>query len=180
MAKPISCGPAAWPCAVVVEKPKPRSRLTRESQQQRNSPTRRLDKRHWRSWRGRNAELQSLNARSASNKSSSIFFSKPCGKSGDSACGAACLAGRHLRSHPNDDSVSVARRDRNRAQLPARRHQPIRLLSALAAIGAAPGRDRTARRHSTPGSQAPPWLHNGAFCGERKMPWKACRPMSPE
>ena len=107
------------------------------------------------SWRGRSGELQRLNARSASNKSSSIFFNKPCGKSGDSACGAACLAGRHLRSHPNDDGVSVARRDRNRAQLPARRHQSIRLLSALAAIGAAPGRDRAARRHSTPGSQAP-------------------------
>jgi hypothetical protein len=60
------------------------------------------------------------------------FFSKPCDKSGDNACAAACLAGRHLRSHPSDDGVSVARRNRNRAYVPARRHQPIWLLSAPA------------------------------------------------
>src|SRR5262245_21980684 len=87
------------------------------------------------------------------------FFSKPCGKSGDNACGAACLAGRHLRSHPSDDGVSVARRDRNRTHVPARWHQPIRLLSALAAIGAPSGRDWPSGRDSGVGPQASPlWL----------------------
>src|SRR5262249_19349368 len=70
---------------------------------------------NWRSWPGRNGKSLRSNVRSASNKSSSIFFSKPCGKSGINACGAAGLAGRHLRSHPSDDDVSVARRYRNRA-----------------------------------------------------------------
>jgi HTH-like domain len=88
-------------------------------------------------------QLQSrrLNARSASNKSSSIFFSEPWGKSGNNACGVACPAGQRLRSHPSDDGVTVARRDRNRTHVPARRHQPVRLL-----LTSAPHQEQTGLR----------------------------------
>ena len=48
-------------------------------------PAKEVDEQPWRSWRERNVALRRLNARSASNKSSSIFFSKPCGKSGINA-----------------------------------------------------------------------------------------------
>ena len=61
-------------------------------------------------WRGRSAGSLSLSARSASSRWSWIFFGEPCGKSGTSAGGAACLAERHLRGHPSADGVRVARR----------------------------------------------------------------------
>jgi hypothetical protein len=93
---------------------------------------------HWRN-RRRDGELRRLSARSASNKSSSISFSEPCRKSGISACGAASLAGRHLPSHPSDDGVSVASRNRNRAHAPVRRHAPIRRLRSLTVLAISVG-----------------------------------------
>src|SRR5258707_5509654 len=98
---------------------------------------------HRTSWSRRSGGSRSWSGRSGSSRLSSIFFSKPCGKSGRSARGAARLAGRRLRGHPSDDGVPVARQDRDRADVHPRRGEPGRLLPALAGLGAGPGRDGT-------------------------------------
>ena len=65
-------------------------------------------------------------------------------EAGSGASGAARLAGRALRGHPSDDGVTVARRDRDRADVPARDDQPGWLLPSLAGLGAAARGDRLA------------------------------------
>jgi hypothetical protein len=64
------------------------------------------------------------------------FFQQALGQVREQRLRAACLAGQRLGSHPSDDGVTVAMRDRNRTHVPARQHKPVRLLSTLAAIGA--------------------------------------------
>jgi hypothetical protein len=74
------------------------------------------------------------------------FFQRALRQVREVGRGTGALAPRHLRGHPSDDGAAVARRDRNRADVPAGCGQPGRILPALAGLGAAPGEDGAARR----------------------------------
>ncbi len=89
----------------------------------------------------------SWSARSASSRSNSIFFGKPCGKSRERAGGAPGLARRGLRGHRSDDDLPAARRAHDRTNVRVGRRQPGRLLPRLGCVGAASRGDRTARRN---------------------------------
>lgn len=62
------------------------------------------NKPHWRSRPG----IQALEPKIGQQHAELGVF-EPCGKSGNNSYGAACLAGRHLPSHPNDDDGRKAK-----------------------------------------------------------------------
>ena len=66
------------------------------------------------------------------------FFQQALQHVGENASRAACLAGRRLHGHPSDDGARAARRDRDRADVPARGLEPRGLLPALAGIVSTP------------------------------------------
>src|SRR5215470_10621194 len=103
----------------------------------------------------------SSSARSASSRSTSIFFGEPCGVSRRCGGPRPSLATLRLPSHPRDDFAHVARQlPVDRASLPAGRGEPGRLLPLLAPQRATPARHDGARRHPTsgPGQWPPSWL----------------------
>src|SRR3981081_3877512 len=134
--------------------------------------------------RRRASASASWSARSASNRLNWIFFSKPCGKSGEHASRATGLACGRLRDHRGDDVTPAARRAHGRADVCVGGGQPRRLLPSLEGVCAAAGRDCGARHDPACGAGQPPlWLpagHGGAaapraWCGHHKRVWRRMR-----
>ena len=93
---------------------------------------------------GRQQQIEELERKIGQQQLDLDFFRAALRHVREHAGRTARLARRRLRRDPRADAA--ARPSRDRADVPAGRCQPGRLLSALAGLGAAPGGDGGARR----------------------------------
>src|SRR5271168_1816537 len=126
-------------------------------------------------WRGRRPGSPSSSARSAGNRSTSIFFAKPCVSS---TRGTLRLARRHLRGHPSDERAGDARRHLHPASVRARRRFARRLLSSRR--GSRPRADRggLARQDSEDRARKPLLRLSTGVSGPLAHPWPEGQPQA--